>query len=161
MRKPHFKGDLEQDIIGFRYQLYNSQRQLEGIKRDLKENRKLFLQLRDEEERLGMISVSESDEAAEAREQADVAELQAQRTRKEIEQLLEKWVNHGAGLDEMLDPELEKPASVGSTAPEQSMKESGKRLRRDRTQDMIEEGLCSSVTDVEDKDAVDGHFIRE
>ena len=117
MRNAHFKGDLERDIIGFRYQLYNSQRQLEEIKRDLKENRKLFLQLRDEEERLGMISVSESDEADKAREQADLAELQAQRTRKEIEQLLGKWVNHGAGLDEMLEPELEKPASVGSSAP--------------------------------------------
>ena len=108
-----------------------------------------------------MISVSESDEAAEAREQADVAELQAQRTRKEIERLLGKWVNHGAGLDEMLDPELEKPVSVNSTAPERSMKESGKRLRSFRTQDMIKEGLCSSVTNVEDKDAVDGHFTRE
>ena len=41
------------------------------------------------------------------------------------------------------------------------MKESGTRMRRDRTQDMIEEGLCSSFTDVEDKDAVDGRFTRE
>ena len=83
MRNAHFKGDLERDIIGFRYQLYNFQRQLEETKQDLKENRKLFLQIRDKEERLGMISVSESDEADEAREQADVAELQAKSTRKE------------------------------------------------------------------------------
>ena len=61
----------------------------------------------------------------------------------------------------MLDPELEKPVSVNSTAPERSMKESGKRLRSFRTQDMIKEGLCSSVTNVEDKDAVDGHFTHE
>ena len=50
---------------------------------------------------------------------------------------------------------------VDLTAPERPMKESGKRLHSDRTQDMIEEGLCCSVTNVEDKDAVDGHFTRE
>ena len=57
----------------------------------------MFLQLRDEEERLGMISVSESDEADDLRKQAEEAESSAQCTRKEIEQLLGKWVHHGAG----------------------------------------------------------------
>ena len=36
------------------------------------------------------------------------------------------------------------------------MKEKGTRNRRGRTQDMIEEGLCSLVKDVEDEDAADG-----
>ena len=128
------KRDLERDIIGFQYQLYNSQRQLEEIKRDFKGNWKLFLQLRDEVEWVGMISVSESDEADEARKQAEVAELQAQRTRKEVEQVLGKCVNHGAGLDEMLEQELEKPASVGPSAPGRSRKEKGTRKRSERMQ---------------------------
>ena len=41
------------------------------------------------------------------------------------------------------------------------MKERGTRNCRDRTQDMIEEGLRSLFTDFEDKDAVDGRFTRE
>ena len=100
-----------------------------------------------------MISVSESDEADEARKQAEVAELQAQRTRKEVEQVLGKCVNHGAGLDEMLEQELEKPASVGPSAPGRSRKEKGTRKRSERTQTMPEEGLHSS-----DKDAAAGCF---
>ena len=60
----------------------------------------MFLQLRDEEELFGLISASESDEADQARKQADEAELKAQCIRKEIEQLLGKWVNHGEGPED-------------------------------------------------------------
>ena len=60
----------------------------------------MFLQLREEKDRFGLVSVSESDEADELRKQAEEVERSAQCTRKEIEQLLGKWVNHGAGARE-------------------------------------------------------------
>ena len=108
---------MERSIIGFQYQLFSSQRQIEETSRGLKEIQRLVFQIRDEEEWFGMVALSESDEADEARKQAEEAEIKAQRTRKEIEQLLGRWVNHGAGTKEILEPELEKPASVRSSAP--------------------------------------------
>ena len=69
IRTSTVKRDLEYDIIGIQYQLFTSRRQREEIRRDFEVNRKLFLQLREEEDRFGLVSVSESDEADELRKQ--------------------------------------------------------------------------------------------
>ena len=55
------KRDLEYDIIGIQYHLFNARRHHEELKRSFEANRKFFLQLRDEEERFGLVSISESE----------------------------------------------------------------------------------------------------
>ena len=55
IRTSTVKRDLEYDIIGIQYQLFSSRRQHEEIRRDFKANRKLFLQLREEEDRFGLV----------------------------------------------------------------------------------------------------------
>ena len=93
LRNAHFKGDLERSVIGFQYQLFRFRRQLEEIRRECEEIRRLVFQLRDEEDRFGIVALSEREEADKAREQAKEAELKAQCTRKVIEQLLGRWGN--------------------------------------------------------------------
>ena len=87
-------------IIGIQYHLFTARSHREELKQSFEANRKIFLQLRDEEERFGLVSISESDEADDLRKQAEEAKRKAQCTRKEIDAMLGKWV---------LEPEKEKP----------------------------------------------------
>ena len=124
------KRDLEYDIIGIQYHLFNAWRHREELKRSFEANRKLFLQLRDEEERFGLVSISESDEADDFRKQAEEAECSAECTRKEIDAMLGKWVNDGAGDREgetgegevrvPLDPQLQDLVEEGLHYPDDS-----------------------------------------
>ena len=140
LRNAHFKGDLERSVIGFQYQLFRFRQQLEEIRREFEENRRLVSQLRDEEDRFGIVALSEREEADKAREQAKEAELKAQHTRKEIEQLLGRYGNDGAGLKEMLEPEMEKPAFARSSAPGQARKRKRTRKSKIWSQNMIDNG---------------------
>ena len=77
-----------------------------------------------------MVSVSESDEANELRKQAEEVERSAQSTRKEIDAMLGKWVNHGAGARKRetgegevhvpLDPQLQDLVEEGLHYPDKS-----------------------------------------
>ena len=94
------KKDLEYDIIGIQYHLFTAQRHREEFQQNFEANCKIFLQLRDEEERFGLVSISESDEADDLRKQAEEAERSAEGARKELDAMLGKWVNDVAGARE-------------------------------------------------------------
>ena len=75
-----------------------------------------------------MVSISESDEADDLRNQAEEAERSAKCTRKETDAMLGKWVNDGTGAREgetgegevhmPLDPQLQDMVEEGLHYPE-------------------------------------------
>ena len=72
------KKDLEYDIIGIQYHLFTARRHREELKRSYEANRKLFLQLRDEFDRVELVTISESDEGDVLMNQAEAAERSAE-----------------------------------------------------------------------------------
>ena len=77
-----------------------------------------------------MVSISESDEADDLRNQAEAAERSADCARKELDTMLGKWVNDGAGASEgetsegevraPLDPQLRGLVEEGLPHPDDS-----------------------------------------
>ena len=94
------KRDFEYDIIGIQFQLSTARRHREELQQRFEANRKLFLQLRDKCERFGLVSISESDEADDLRNQAEAAERSTEGARKELDTLLGRWVNDCSGTSE-------------------------------------------------------------
>ena len=126
------KKDLEYNEIGIQYQLSVARRHREEFTRNFEANRKIFLQLRDEEERFGLVSISESDEADKFRKQAEAAERSAEAARKELDGMMGRWVNDCAGTSEgdtsegelrvPLDPKLRSVVEEGLPHPHDSDK---------------------------------------
>ena len=94
------KKDLEYDIIGIQYKLFTARHHREELNRSFEGNRKLFLQLRDECKRFELVTISESDEADDLRNQAEAAERSTEGARKELDTLLGRWVNDCSGTSE-------------------------------------------------------------
>ena len=77
-----------------------------------------------------MVSISESDEADDLRNQAEAAERSAECARRELDAMLGKWVNDGAGASEgetsegevsvPLDPQLRDLVEEGLPHPDDS-----------------------------------------
>ena len=84
------KRDVEHDLNGVQFHISTAQRHREELQRSYEANRKIFLQLRDEEERFGLTSISE-------RNQAEAAERSAEGARKELDAMLGTWVNDCVG----------------------------------------------------------------
>ena len=72
------KKDLEYDIIGIQYHLFTARRHREELKRSFEATRKLFLQLRDEFDRVELVTISQSDEGDVLMNQAEAAERSAE-----------------------------------------------------------------------------------
>ena len=122
---------MEYNIIGIQYHLFTARRHRKELKRSFEANRTLFLQLRDECERFGLVSISESDEEYDLRNQAEAAERSAEGARRELDAtMLGKWVNDGAEASEgetsegevrvPLDPQLWDLVEEGLPHPDDS-----------------------------------------
>ena len=74
-----------------------AERHCEKLQRNYEANRINFLQLRDEEERYGLVSISESDEAEDLRNRVEAAERSAESARKDLHIMLGTWVDDSVG----------------------------------------------------------------
>ena len=89
--------EVEHDLNGVQLHLSTAQCHREELKWSYEANHILFLQLRDEEERYGLVSISESDEAEDFRNQAEAAECSAESARKDLDIMLGTWVDDSVG----------------------------------------------------------------
>ena len=89
--------EMEYDLKAVQARISTAERYREELQRSYEANRVNFLQLREEEERYGLVSISESDEAEDLRNQAEAAERSAESARKDLDVMLGTWVHDCVG----------------------------------------------------------------
>ena len=89
--------EVEHDLNRVQFHISTAECHREELQRSYEANCLISLQLRDEEEQYGLISISESDEAEDFRNQAEAAERSAERARKDLDVMLGTWVNDCVG----------------------------------------------------------------
>ena len=114
-------------MVRVQFHISTAERHLKELQRNYEDIRQLSLRLRDEEERYGLISMSENDAAEDLRSQAVTAENSAERARKYLDVMLGAWVNDCVGANRgdtgvsqlrlPLDPQLRTVVEEGRDHP--------------------------------------------
>ena len=89
--------EVKYDLDRVRFHISTAERHREELQRKYKDVNELSLRLRDEEERYGLIWVSEREAPVELRRQAVSAESSAEQARKDVDVMLGAWVNDSGG----------------------------------------------------------------
>ena len=96
-RAQNIMREVEHDLERVQFHISTAVRHCEELQRSYEDICQLSLRLRDEEERYGLISMSEGDAAEDLRSQAMAAESSAERARKDLDVRLGTWVNDCVG----------------------------------------------------------------
>ena len=89
--------EVKYDLDRVRFHISTAERHREDLQRKYKDVNELSLRLREEEERYGLICVSAREAAEDLRRQAVSAESSAERARKDMDVILQAWVNDCGG----------------------------------------------------------------
>ena len=89
--------EVEYDLKAVQVHISTAECHREELQRSYEANRVNFFQLREEEERYRLVSISESDEAEDLRNQAEAAERRAESARKDLHIMLGTWVDDCVG----------------------------------------------------------------
>ena len=92
--------EVKCDLERVQFHISTAERHLKELQRNYEDVRQLSLRLRDEKERYGLISMSESDVAEDIRSQAVTAENSAERARKDLDVMLGTLVNDCVGVNQ-------------------------------------------------------------
>ena len=80
-------------MVRVQFHISTAERHLKELQRNYEDIRQLSLRLRDEEERYGLISMSENDAAEDLRSRAEKEESDAARLREDLDVMMGTWVN--------------------------------------------------------------------
>ena len=89
--------EVKHDLDRVQFHISTAEHHREELQWRYKEVRQLSLRLRDEEERYGLVFMSESEAAEDLRSQAMTAESSAERARKDLDVMLGTWENDCVG----------------------------------------------------------------
>ena len=89
--------EVKYDLDRVRFHISTAERHRKELQRKYEDVNQLSLRLRDEEERYGLICMSEREVAEDLRSQAVSAESSAERVRKDLDVMLGTWVNDCVG----------------------------------------------------------------
>ena len=115
--------EVKHDLDRVQFHISTAERHREELQWRYEDVRQLSLRLRDEEERYGLIFMSESEAAEDLRSQAMTAECSAERARKDLDVMLGTWENDCVGASRgdtgvgqlrlPLDPQLRSVVEEG------------------------------------------------